>query len=87
MRVPTKLRRHGFSMLIKAKTLIQTSNFQLTTHRHSGNMRISHMQVVCRKVQHRCRTFNDNMLQMGSKDSSSKQVREQKSGEKEISFI
>ena len=81
MRVLIKLRRHNFSMLIEATTLSQTSTFQLTTHQHSGPMRIkeiSHMEVKQSKVQDQCRIFNNSMLHMGSKDNSSKEVREQK---------
>ena len=41
-------------------------------------MRISHMEVEHSKVQDQCRIFNKSMLHMGSKDSSSKGVKEQK---------
>ena len=78
MRVPTKLWRHSVLMLIEATTLSKTSTCQLTTHQYSGTMRIYHMEVECIMVQDRCRTFNDSMLHIGSKDSINKQVREQK---------
>ena len=74
MRVLIKFRRHNFSML----TLIQTPTSQLTTHQHSGTMRISHMEVDHSKVQDYCIIFNNSMLHMGSKDSRNKEVREYK---------
>ena len=77
MRVLIKLRRHSFLNLIEATTLSQTSTCQLTTHQYSGTMRISHMEVEHSLVQDQCRIFNNSMLHMGSKDSSSsKEVRE-----------
>ena len=78
MRFPIKLRRHNFSMLIEAKNLSQTLTCQLTTHQHSGTMRISDMKVGHSKVQDQYKFLNNSMLHMGSKDSSSKEVREQK---------
>ena len=78
MRVPIKLRRHSFSMLIEATTLSLTSTCQLTTHQHSGTMRIFHMEEENNKVQDQLRIFNNGMLHMGSKDSSNKKFREQK---------
>ena len=44
MRVPTKFRRHSTSMPIGAIILSQTSTYPLTTHQHSGTMRISHIE-------------------------------------------
>ena len=78
MRVPIKLRRHKLSMAVKATILSQTSTCQLTIHQHLETMRISHMVVEHSKVQDLCRIFNKSMLHMGSKDSSSIGVREQK---------
>ena len=87
MRVPIKLRRHSFSMLIEATTLSQSSSCQLITRQHSRTMRISHTEVEHSKVPDRCRIFNNSMLHMGSNDSNNKQVKEKKSGTKEISFL
>ena len=65
-------------MLIEAITLSQTSTCQLTTHQHSGTMKISHMEVEHSNVKDRCRIFNNSMLHMGSKDNNSKKVKEKK---------
>ena len=65
MRVPIKLRRHSFSMLIEAKNLSLTSTFQLTTHQHSGTMRISHMEEENNKVQDQFRIFQQRYASHG----------------------
>ena len=44
MRVPTKLRRHNTLIQIETIRLSHTSTYPLTTHHHSGTMRISHME-------------------------------------------
>ena len=76
MRVPIKFRRLSFSLAIEATTLSQTLTYQPITHQHLGTMRISHMEVEHNKVQYQYRSFNNTMLHMGSKDNSSKGVKE-----------
>ena len=91
MRVPTKLRRHSISMLIEVTTLSPTSTCQLITHQQLGTMRISHMREEHSKVKDTGRIFNNIMLHLGSdnnnNNSNNKEVKEHKSGIKEISFL
>ena len=75
MRVPIKLRRHSFLMLIKATILSQTSTCQLITHQHSETMRISHMDLQHSKDKDLCRIINSSNDNMVSKDSSSRTAR------------
>ena len=77
MRVPTKLRRHSTLMPIGAKLLSPTSTYPLTTHQHSGTMRISHIEEEHNKFKDLDIICSNIMPHLGS-NSNSKQDREQK---------
>ena len=80
MRVPTKLRRHNTLMLIGAILLSPTSTYPLTTHQHSGTMRISYMEKEHNKFKDLDRICSNIMPHLGSNNnnSNSKQDREHK---------
>ena len=67
MRVPTKLRRHNFSMLVEATILSQTSTCQLITHQYLETMRISHMGLQHNKDIDLCRIISISRVNMVSK--------------------
>ena len=73
MRVPTMLRRHSTSMPIGATLLSPTSTYPLTTHKHSGTMRISLIEEEHNK-------FKD----LDSICNNNKHDREQKIGAEKI---
>ena len=70
MRVPTKLRRHSTSMLIGATLSSLYSTCPLTTHQHSGTMKISYIGEEHSKVKDLDRICN-NIMPQGSNNNSS----------------
>ena len=71
MRVPTKLRRHSTLMHIGATLLSLTLTYPLTTHQHSGTMRISHMEGEKNMVKDLDRICSNIMSHLGSNNNSS----------------
>ena len=70
MTVPTKLRRHSTSMLIGATLLGPTSTYPLTTHHHSGTIRISHMEEEHIKFKNLDRIFKNIMPHLVSNNNN-----------------
>ena len=86
MRVPTKLRRHSTSMPIGAILLSLTSTYPLTTHRHLGTMRISHMEEEHNKFKDLDKICSNIMPHLGSNNNSrtSSRIESRKSMAEEI---
>ena len=80
MRVPTKLRRHSTLMTIRAILLSPASTYPLTTHQHSGTMRISHMEKEHSKFKDLNKICRNIMPHLGSNNncSNNKQDSEKK---------